>query len=876
MPAGGSGAGSGSTLVISMRKNSLLSGWRLAAGTTGLGAALLGLLAARSVPAADDPSIQYVTNAGGPTLGYSGSSGVKIVTDNGLSFKDLNKNGKLDPYEDWRLPAAERARDLASRLSVAQIAGLMLYSGHQAIPAGDGPFAGGTYQGKKFSSGGVDAAAITDQQRNFLLQDNLRHVLVTQVQSPEVAARWNNNVQALVEGAELGIPANNSSDPRHGTNSGVEYTAGAGGQLSQWPDELGLAATFDPALVRQFGHIAAQEYRALGLTTALSPQIDLGTEPRWSRISDTFGEDPQLAADLARAYVDGFQTSTGPQELAGGWGLGSINTMMKHWPGGGPEEGGRDAHYAYGKYAVYPGHNFDEHLVPFVAGALKLSGPTKMAAAVMPYYTISSGIDTKNKQQVGNSYSQYLITDLLRQRYHFDGVVCTDWSITANEGATPAVFAGKPWGLESRTVAERHYQILLAGADQFGGNNAAGPVLEAYAMGVKEHGEAFMRARFEQSAARLLRNIFRVGLFENPYLDPQKSQSLVGNAEFMRAGYAAQQQSVVLLKNAGQVLPIAAKKTVYIPQKFIPSRQGFFGPPTPERYEDVAKPSVLARYFNVTTDPAKADYALVFIGSPSGGAGYSAADVQAGGSGYLPISLQYGPYTASTARAHSLAAGDPTEPTVADRSYRGKSVTTGNEQDIKIIQQTYAVMHGKPVIVAIDASKPLVPAEFERYASGLLVSFGVSHQAVLDVVAGQVAPQGLLPVQLPASMLTVEQQSEDIPHDMECYTDAAGHRYDFGYGLNWQGVIRDTRTAKYANRVAQPLIKVVGSTVSLSSPTAGAKLYYTTTGATPAFDAAHEYHQPFTLPKGATVKALAKLAGVNNSSLAVYTPGSGK
>jgi beta-glucosidase len=560
----------------------------------------------------------------------------------------------------------------------------------------------------------------------------------------------------------------------------------------------------------------------------------------------------------------------GAQELADGWGFGSVNAMMKHWPGGGPEEGGRDAHYAYGKYAVYPGNNFDEHLVPFVDGALKLRGKTRMAAAVMPYYTVSSGIDQKNKEQVGNGYSKYLITDLLRGKYGYDGVVCTDWSVTANEGATPAVFAGKSWGMEGKSVAERHYKILEAGADQFGGNNAAGPVLEAYALGVRAHGEAATRARFELSAVRLLRNIFRVGLFENPYLDPEKSQALVGQADYMRAGYAAQQQSVVLLKNAGQVLPLPAKKVVYVPQKFIPSKQGFFGPPSPERYEDVAKAAVLARYFTVTDDPTKADYALVFIGSPSGGAGYDAADVQAGGTGYVPISLQYGPYTATAARAHSLMAGDPAEPTVTDRTYRGKSVRSGNLQDIKIIEQTHAAMKGKPVIVAVDASKPFVPAEFEKYASGLLISFGVSHQAVLDVLTGQAEPRGLLPVQLPASMLTVEQQNEDIPHDMECYRDAAGHRYDFGYGLNWRGVIQDTRTAKYANRVARPVISLKGKQVSISCATPGAKVYYTTTGATPAFTAANEYRGPFALPAGATVKALAKVAGVDNSSLVSY------
>jgi len=511
---------------------------------------------------ADTSGITLVKNANGPTLGYSAKSGVKILTVDGLAFKDLNKNGKLDKYEDWRLPVDERAKDLASQLSIDQIAGLMLYSAHQSIPAASrGPLGAGTYGGKPFADG-MDAAAISDQQREFLIKDNLRHVLVTSVKSPEIAARWNNNVQALVEGSGFGIPANNSSDPRHSAATGFEYTAGSGGTISQWPDQLGLAATFDPAVIQQFGNIAAQEYRALGIATALSPQIDLGSEPRWVRINGTFGEDPQLDADMARAYVDGFQTSTGDAEIKDGWGYHSVNAMMKHWPGGGPEEGGRDAHFAYGKFAVYPGNNFDEHLVSFTDGALKLAGPTKMVSAVMPYYTISYGRDNVTGENEGNSYNKYLITDLLRKKYGYDGVVCTDWLVTADEGKTPDVFAGKSWGMETKTVAERHYKILMAGVDQFGGNNDAGPVMEAYKMGVKEHGEAFMRARFEQSAVRLLKNIFRVGLFENPYLDVAQSKATVGKPEFMTAGYNAQLKSIVMLKNLQNVLPLKKGATV--------------------------------------------------------------------------------------------------------------------------------------------------------------------------------------------------------------------------------------------------------------------------------------------------------------------------
>ena len=471
-------------------------------------------------------NIQTVANSKGPMLGYSVDSGVKILTVGGNKFKDLNKNGKLDKYEDWRLPVDERAKDLASKMSVEQIAGLMLYSGHQSVPAPADGFRAGKYNGMFYKESGAKAFDLTDQQKKFLKEDNLRHVLVTTVESPEIAAKWSNNIQAYIEGLGLGIPANNSTDPRHSATVTAEFNEGAGGQISLWPDGLAMGATFDPELVKKFGNIAAQEYRALGISTALSPQIDLGTEPRWYRIAYVFSESPELTADLGRGYIDGFQTTIGSKN---GWGNKSVNAMVKHWPGGGPEEGGRDGHWAMGKYAVYPGNNFQNHVKPFTEGAFKLNGGTKEASAVMPYYTISFNQDTKNGENVGNGYSKYLITDLLRGKYKYDGVVCTDWLITADEPKSPGGFAGKPWGAEKLSIAERHYKVLEAGVDQFGGNNDKAPVLEAYQMGVKEHGEKAYRAKFEQSAVRLLRNFFRTGLFENPYVNTEETKKLVGS-----------------------------------------------------------------------------------------------------------------------------------------------------------------------------------------------------------------------------------------------------------------------------------------------------------------------------------------------------------
>ena len=762
------------------------------------GSALLGLSSCNGQKWTEESKGSYnlVTQPGGQTLGYSPESGVKLLTDGGYAFKDLNRNGTLDPYEDWRLDPKTRATDLAKQLSIEEIAGLMLYSAHQSIPAASmgGRGAAPTYNGKPFEESGAKASDLSDAQKKFLSEDNLRAVLVTRVQSPEVAAEWNNNVQAFVEGLNHGIPANNSSDPRHTATSDAEYNYGAGGQISMWPSSLGMAATFDPALMKQFGQIASQEYRALGIATALSPQVDLATDPRWSRFSGTFGEGTKLATDLARAYCDGFQTSPAELAIDGAWGYQSVNAMVKHWYGYGAQEGGRDSHYNYGKFAVYPGENREEHKLTFTEGAFKLQDGTQMASAVMPIYSILFNQDPSG-ENVGGSFSKWMIEEQLRNDNNFDGVVCTDWGITNDNKAVEA-FDGKPWGVETMSIAQRHYQILKAGVDQFGGNNDKGPVLEAYQMWVNDFGKESADARFQKSAYRLLLNVFRTGLFENPYLDPQETAAIVGKSEFMEAGYNAQLKSVVMLKNHNNALPQADKKKVYIPKRHETRSQGFFGATGEDRWVDPVNLELVKKYFEVVETPAEADFAIAFIQAPNSGAGYSADDAKRGGNGYIPISLQYNDYTATYARATSIAGGDPLE-NFSNRTYKGKSVKTSNKDDLKMVVDTKAKMGQKPVIVVLNTGKPVVPAEFEGKADAILISFGIQNQAIFDIISGKAEPSGLLPMQMPADMKTVEQQNEDVPRDMVCYKDADGNLYDFGFGLNWSGVINDARVQAY-------------------------------------------------------------------------------
>ena len=708
----------------------------------------------------------------GPDLGYNPLSGVSILYQDDYAFKDLNQNGELDIYEDWRETPSKRARDLAQQISIEQIAGLMLYSPHMV----------------------VNDSVPNEKIISCLLQDQMRHILVTKVKNAYTAALWHNNLQAIAEARPFGIPTNNSSDPRNYTEADGEFNAGSGGDISQWPREIGLAATFDMDIIHRHAHIASIEYRALGITTTLSPQIDLSTDPRWRRFYGTFSEDADLCTDIARVYTDAFQTTPGSPS---GWGNQSVNCMAKHWPGGGTGEGGRDAHYCFGQYGVYPGNNFEEHLLPFTQGALQLDGPTSSAAAIMPYYTISYGIDPSG-ENVANGYSRYIITDLLREKYGFDGVVCTDWTITADNPSVETM-NGKPWGVEHLSVDERHFQAIYAGCDQFGGNDDKQPILAAYQLWCQRFGKESAEQRFRASAQRLLLNFFRVGVFENPYVDPNYTAQVVGCKEFVEEGYDAQLKSIVMLKNHQQVMPIKKGAKVYFPKRYYPASIGFFSRHQPNiaHYDWQIDTALIKQYYQLTDDPDEADFALLYIFSPEGNWGYSEKDVQQGGTGYVPISLQYEDYTATSARAQSIAGGDIKE-SFTNRTYLGKSDYSYNRYDMLQVIQTKQMMGDKPVIVLVQPARPFIPAEIEPYSDGLLLGFGVKDQAYLDILCGDAEPYGLLPMQLPKDMHTVETQLEDMAHDMECYTDTDGHTYDFAFGMNWKGVIHDARVRKYA------------------------------------------------------------------------------
>jgi beta-glucosidase len=492
------------------------------------------------------------------------------ISEEGVRYRDLNGNGRMDPFEDPRLSVEERVKDLLSRLSLQEKVGLMF---HTVIEAG----ADGTV---KEAPGAISKSPTSD----VVLRKFVNHFNVHALDDARMAARWNNALQAVAEQSPHGIPVTISTDPRHAfiENAGASFAAKA---FSQWPETLGLAALRDPELVRDFADIARQEYCAVGIRAALHPTLDLATEPRWARQSGTFGQDPHLVTDLGVAYLKGFQQDA--------LGVGSVACTSKHFPGGGPQKDGEDAHFPYGREQVYPGGRFADHLKPFPP-AIEAG-----TAAIMPYYgmPIALEIDGEPIEEVGFGYNRQVVTGLLRERLGYDGVVVTDWELVNDNHVGDQVLPARAWGVEHLDPAGRMEKIIDAGADQFGGEECVEILLDLVAQG------RVSESRIDESARRLLAVKFQLGLFDDPYVDEDAAARTVGRADFREAGYAAQARSVTVLQNSAgggaldgaPVLPLRPGQAVYA--------------------ENIS-PEALAGLGTVAERPQDADVAVVRLMAP--------------------------------------------------------------------------------------------------------------------------------------------------------------------------------------------------------------------------------------------------------------------
>ncbi len=713
----------------------------------------------------------------GPDLVYSESSGLQIIETEGLFFKDLSRSRVLEPYEDWRLSAEERAKDLSKRLSIEELAGLMIFTRMIMVPNKNDHILHGTvhtYEGKPFDEN-MDPSAVSDQTLEMIRSGHIRHFSLSGCQSKEIMMEWNNRLQCLSERERYGIPCLKGSDPRHAKDAITRILFHPNEKLSVWAEGLGISSTWDEEIAFEYGRVVGKEFRALGIHYLIGPQLDTASDPRWIRCKDTYGSNTELITKIGRAVIDGLQTTEGEKD---GWGKESVIAMVKHWPGGGTGEGGRDAHFGLGKYAVYPGGDFERHLKPFVEGAFKLNGPTKKAGAIMPYYTISYGVDQKYHENLGNAYSKYIINDLLREKYHYDEVVCTDWEVISNAPDEVNAFAGKCWGMEEKKPEVRVLKALLAGVDQFGGIDSIEHILKAYELGEKTYGVDFMRKVMEKAACRILTNIFRLGLFENPYVDILYGKKVVGCKEFAIKAEKQQLSSVVLLKNNNHTIPVSKGKKIYMPKRYNPFIK---------KMEYPMRKELLERYYILVDSPKESDLAFMLMDSPiqidSIGidkmkAGFSHKDRESGGNGYVPISLQYRPYTATLARKKSIAGGDPSE-NFKNRSYYGKTAYN-REDELDQLLKLVDEMEGKPVIVIIRMERACVVREIEPAVAGMLVDFGVEDKVLLKILSGEKTATGRLPFDIPDTMEAVELHLEDC-EDIRPYIDSQGNCYKTGY-----------------------------------------------------------------------------------------------
>ena len=447
-----------------------------------------------------------------------------IREENGVTYRDLNKNGRLDIFEDPRQPIEDRVEDLLAQMTLEEKAGVMFINGT------------GVNEDASLDPmpGGHPRAAVQD-----LIEKKMNHFNFWQIPNVQTVAAWHNKLQQAAEQTRLGIPVTIASDPRnHFTNNIFAMRAN---DFSQWCETLGFGALDDPELVRKFADIARREYLAVGIRVALHPQIDLATEPRWPRISGTFGEDAHISARLVKAYIEGFQ---GPE-----LGPHSVACMTKHFPGGGPQNEGLDPHFVFQKGQIYPGSNFDYHLIPFEA-AFEAN-----TAAIMPYYGVP--VD-QTDENVAMAYNKTIITGLLREKYQYDGVVCTDWGLITDHPMGSVIWPARAWGVEHLSEAERVLKVISAGVDQFGGESCPEYVVELVQAG------KLSEARVDESVRRLLRLKFQLGLFDNPFVDEAMVPCVLGDPNSVAAGADSQKRAMTLLKNEDNILPVQRPAKIFV------------------------------------------------------------------------------------------------------------------------------------------------------------------------------------------------------------------------------------------------------------------------------------------------------------------------
>ena len=450
-------------------------------------------------------------------LYFSQFENIQTIYKDDYLFRDLNKNQQLDIYEDARVSIELRVNDVLSQMTIEEKVGLMFHP----------PFTVNPGIGMRIYEILIRGNQFTE---SHIIKKNINHFNLYGNPDPVKLAKRINQLQNYAARSRLGIPLTISSDPIHEVERGGGIASFSVQGFSKWPSQLGLAATRDVQLVKKFADIARQEYLAVGIRTALHPMADLATDPRWARNFGTFGSDSKLSASLTLAYMDGFQGENINSQ--------SVLTMVKHFPGGGPQENGLDAHLMSGENQVYPGKMFDYHLEPFIEA---INNNLKV---IMPYYGIA--VDQSN-ENIAIGFNRYLLNDLLREKLNYDGVICSDWGI----------ITGRHWGVTNLTIPERYIKAINAGIDQFGGEMHPEIVVQL----VREN--KIDESRIDRSARRILKNKFELGLFDDPFVDIESVDKLINTQTTQKLALDAQRKSVVMLKNSN-LLPLTEETKIYV------------------------------------------------------------------------------------------------------------------------------------------------------------------------------------------------------------------------------------------------------------------------------------------------------------------------
>lgn len=684
-----------------------------------------------------------------------GSRRKAILDIDGLRFRDLDGDGELTPYEDWRLTPRERAEDLTSRLSAEHKAGLMIIGSHymsgspwvadhggmpdlradpsvltrRPTPDSSGSFlraedgyarhqmiTGEPLDRPRLHASGSRQALKDRHQRRFIVRDN---------PSAGDLARWANELQELAEDTAFGIPVVLASNPRNHVGSVATLGVGeAAGVFSEWPGELGLAAIGDEELVNQFAEIARREWRAAGLHKMYGYMADVPSEPRWSRFDGTLGEDPEIVSRLITAIVRGFQGEELNED--------SVALTIKHFPGGGVRTDGHDPHFAWGQDNEYPtDHSLETYQLPPFRAAVDAG-----VASVMPYY--SKPVNTSADQlpedlrdadaqfeEVAFAYNASIVTGLLREHLGFTGYVNTD----------SGVLDGMAWGVQELTGAERWAKLIRAGSNVVSDEVDPNGLLAALECGALEENE------LDTSVTLLLEEMFALGLFENPYVDPGVADAVAVDDELRALAEASQRRSATLLRNDLDLLPLSKNGSHVYVEAF--SRDGA------EKLTAALRDAVsaLCGNENVVEDPADADSAIIWV---------------------LP--------------SISLFGGDdrPDVPITVNLADRGIDVLR-----VQQIQQTI------PTALVVNFTNPWIIADIEPTAAAMMATYGISPANLAAVLFGDDVPRGRLPLTVPRSDSAVNESPRDVP-GMFCgtdyaYVDKTGAVYAYGFGIDSEG-----------------------------------------------------------------------------------------